>query len=94
MKQYRFYRFFLWKAYFDEGWSITNYVKYAFAFGGIFDFISGEAALYLGGAYIISCFVMGWVIYHSGMKETILEINNRYNPLAKELRRHIGKRLK
>lgn len=82
----RFYRILLVKAYFEKGLSLTNYIKYIFAFAGIFDFIDGKTAVIFGTFYILFCYFLGRVWFKRGLIETENEINNLFNPFQKEVR--------
>lgn len=86
----KLFRLLLLKAYFDKGWSLTNYFKYLFAFAGIFNFIDGVQALIIGFFYIIFCFCFGWAWYNFGIIDTENEINNIYNPFQREVREKLN----
>lgn len=86
------YKLLLWKAYFDKGWGLSNYFKYFIAFAGIFNFIDGVTAVYIGFAYIIFCFIFGWLWYRRGFIDTENEIQNHFNPFQREIRHYIKKR--
>jgi len=85
----KYYKLALWKAYFDEGYGFTNYVKYLIAFVGVGAAIQDVSLWYIatvGVVYGLSCFVMGWWIYWSGFKEAAVEVGNRVNPFVGEMR--------
>lgn len=85
-------KLFLLKAYFDKGFGLSGYVKYLLAFGGLYQFISKKLIIYLGIAYIISCFVIGWIWYRFGYTDLENEIQNRFNPFQKEVRATLRKK--
>ena len=81
------YKIALLNGYFDKGMSITKYIKNLL-------FISGLASdgqkfwiiVLLGGIYLASCFFIGWLAYKYEYVEAEMEVGNRHNRLAKELR--------
>ena len=86
----RWYRWMLWKAYFDEGYGFTSYVKYLIAIIGISNVIINKNIWFiivLGLGYGVFCFVIGIIIYHSGMKDAMHEVQNKVNPFVKEMRK-------
>jgi len=85
-------KLFLLKAYFDKGFSLSGYVKYLLAFGGIFDFIGKTMIIYLGVAYVIMCFLVGWIWFKFGFTDIENDIQNKYNPFQKEVRTALKKK--
>lgn len=84
------YKFWLLKAYFDEGWNVLNYAKYAIlALGMRLDL---QNMFILWGTYAVFAFIVGIVIYEKGYIEEKNEVSNNYNPFQKEVRRAIRKR--
>ena len=79
------YRFITIKGFFDKGWNLTNYLKYVFAFAGIFDFIDGRTAIMIGCAYIASCFVLGWAWYNWNFQDVENDFNNKFNPFVRKM---------
>lgn len=86
------FKILLWKAYFDKGWSITNYFKYIIFFVGLFDLVTAIQAFWSIVAYVIGCFIIGWAWYNTGLIETENEVNNVYNPFQREVREKLGKK--
>ena len=77
------------KAYFDNGYSITSYPKWAFAILGIGSAIKGYSLWYLAlGAlgYGILCFILGWSFLKYGFYLAQQEVSNQFNLFVKELR--------
>lgn len=85
------FKLLLLKAYFDKGWSLTNYLKYLIAFGGIFEIIDAVSAIIIAAIYVIFCFFFGFFWYKYGFIETENEINNIYNPFQREMRKKLIK---
>ena len=83
------YKFLLWKAYFDKGYGLTNYFKYALAFSGVFRLITAKTALIAVFFYLISCFFLGWIWFKVGLVDTENEIQNFFNPFMKEVRQKL-----
>lgn len=88
----KFYRFFLLKAYFDKGFSLTGYFKYALAFSGVFNLITAKVAIYIALFYVLSCFLIGWIWFKCGFVNTENEIQNLFNPFQQEVRATLRKR--
>ena len=88
----RAYKLLLFKAYFDKGWSLTNQFKYVVAFGGLFDLIDVKSAVWLIIAYLISCFIIGWIWFNSGLIDTENEVQNHFNPFQREVRAKLNKK--
>ena len=84
-KHLKFYRLFLMKAYFDAGYGFTGYLKYMVALFGISS-LNVKNTIILGSIYGVLCFIIGFVLYNYGLIDTINEINNQYNPFAKQVR--------
>jgi hypothetical protein len=88
----KFFKPLLLKAYFDQGYAVTSYLKYLIAFFGLAS-RDVRTTLIIGFAYGISCFIIGWLWFKHGLKETETEIGNRYNPFVKEMRDMSGSKL-
>lgn len=88
----KFYYFLLWKAYFDKGFALTNYFKYALAFFGIFNLVSAKIAIVAIIIYLFSCLIIGWIWFKLGLTETENEIQNLFNPFQREVREVLRKR--
>lgn len=84
------YKILLWKAYFDKGWSLTNYFKYVIFMAGIFDVVEIDQAMWMIAIYIVCCFVIGWVWYNYGFIDTENEVNNDYNPFQRQVRKSLN----
>lgn len=88
-------RLMLWKKYFDTGYGLTGYFKVFIALFGadlIFNKNNINFVLWLGFAYGIFCFILGWAWLRFGFIEAETEIGNRFNPFVKQIRKHIRKR--
>jgi len=81
----RFYKFALWKAYFDKGYSVTSYFKYLFAIIGIAG-LDGKILIPLFIAYGFSCFLVGWIWYRLHLTDAETEVGNKFNPFVGEVR--------
>jgi hypothetical protein len=82
----RYYKFALWKSYFDRGYSVTSYFKYLFAIVGIAG-LEGKILISLFLLYGFSCFVVGWIWYHFGIATAEQEVANNYNLFVEEMRK-------
>ena len=83
------YKFMLLKAYFDNGYSITSYPKWAFAIFGIGSAIKGYSLWWLAlGALIygLLCLFLGWIFIKYGFLLAQQEVSNQFNLFVKELR--------
>tara|TARA_R100001530_G_scaffold136358_2_gene116704 strand:+ start:8373 stop:8684 length:312 start_codon:yes stop_codon:yes gene_type:complete len=86
---YKGYKILLWKAYFDKGWSLTNYFKYPLiAFGWATDNV--QATLIIGLIWAFSCLILGRVWFKYRMIDTENEINNIFNPFQREVRKKLN----
>lgn len=88
----RAYKLLLWKAYFDKGWSLTNYFKYLLAFGGIFQLIDAKQGIIIAVVYVLLCFIVGWIWFNAGLIDTENEVQNVFNPFQREVREALKKR--
>lgn len=79
------FRFLLWKRYFDTGYGLTNYIKYAIALFGISS-LDVRATLMIGLLYGIACVAIGWWWYRFQFVEIDNEISNRFNFFMREMR--------
>lgn len=85
----RWYKFALWKAYFDEGYGFSSALKWGTAvIFGANAIIEKDLKLLIiiGFVYGIGCLLLGKFIFWSGLKEAIVEVSNRINPFVKEMR--------
>jgi hypothetical protein len=79
------YSVLLLKAYLDKGLGLTNYLKWIFAFAGIFDFIDGKTAILVGASYVIFCFILGLAWYKFNLTEQENQVNNDFNPFVQAM---------
>ena len=89
----RWYKLMLWKAYFDEGYGFTSYIKYLIAvIGGVNSIITSDLTVIIiaGLAYGVACVFLGRFIFRSKMKDAMLEVQNNVNPFQKEVRQSLG----
>lgn len=82
---HRKFKFLLWKRYFDTGYSLTGYVKYAIALFGISS-LDVSTTLTLGFVYALVCFAIGYLWYKYKFVEADNEISNRFNLFTREMR--------
>ena len=84
------YKFNLWKAYFDTGYSMLSYPKYILFLVGLGDVIANDGeyirVLVIGFFLAIVCLVFGKVWFKYRFIDYQLEVQNQYNPLAREIR--------
>lgn len=84
-----FLKIALHKAYFDKGWAVSNYLKYPLLLAG-FAIPNIKAIIWVAFIYALACYILGWWWYNYGMTDAETEINNRFNPFVKEMRKEIG----
>lgn len=87
-----FYKFALYKYYFDKGLHFTAIVKYLAALIGVADAVANqrmELVIILGISYVIICFLVGLWLYKSGYVAAEMEVSNQVNPFVKEMRKKI-----
>jgi len=79
------FKLLLAKAYFDKGYSLTNYFFKLVAVFGLTTQMAQETFIILF-CYSIFCYFFGrwWYAHH--LVETETEINNMFNPFVKEMR--------
>lgn len=73
------------KAYFDKGYSLTNFVKYVIALFGLSS-LDVKTTMILALIYAPSCFVIGLLWYRFGFREEEVEVGNQFNKFVKEMR--------
>ena len=88
------YKILLVKGWFDKGFSVTSQFKYIFYFLALyFGFEKYETYHsligYVGLAYLIVCLPLGWAWFKYEWILAEQEVNNRYNPFPKEVRKFI-----
>ena len=89
MKDPRFFKFCLLKAYFDKGYSVTTYFKYLIVLFGV----SSENVkwtLIFGLGYLLFCFILGYFWFKYRITEAEIEVNNRYDLFVQEMRKLSG----
>lgn len=84
----KYYKFALHKAYFDRGYSITNYIKYIIALFGLSS-LNVKLTLFFGFIYAIACYFVGRIWYKKGIMIAEVEVGNQFNKFVKEMRRKI-----
>lgn len=87
----KFYKFALWKAYFEKGYSILSYPKWIIGIFGIGEVINKNYWMVIGGAFLffIICILIGWLWIKAGIFEAENEVGNQYNLFVKQMRRKI-----
>lgn len=85
----KWYKLMLWKAYFDQGYGVTSYPKYAVSIIGIGAAIQ-NASLYwivLGALiYGVICLIVGRLWYYFNFINAEHEVQNVVNPFVREMR--------
>lgn len=85
----KFYKFALFKRYFDIGYGISSWFKYLVVLIG-FDAVMKQVPIkwiVVGGfAYFLLCFLIGYLWIKLGIFEAENEVINRYNLFMKEVR--------
>ena len=82
------YRFLLAKAYFDKGFALLNYFKYALAL--VLVKIDLTTGFIVGAIYAVVCYIIGRLWYKAHLIDTELEIGNIFNPFQREVREKLG----
>lgn len=82
----RFLKFALQKAYFDEGYGLTSYFKYAIAVFGVAS-LDVSTTMIMFFVYGIICYFLGLWSFKSGFKEAQIEVGNIYNLFVKQMRK-------
>jgi hypothetical protein len=81
----RCYKLLLWKAYFDKGFGLTNYLKYALlVFGWATN--SVEQTIIIGIVWCIGCLILGKLWFKYKIVEVENEVQNHVNPFMREMR--------
>ena len=83
------YKFCLMKAYFDKGYSLTNFVKYVIALFGLAS-LDVKTTMILALIYAPSCFILGLFWYKVGLREEEIEVNNTFNKFVGEMRNNLN----
>ena len=84
----RLFKTLLWKAYFDKGFSLTNYFKYALLLFG-WATADVKTTITIGIVWCVVCLVLGRVWFHYKLVETEIEIVNLFDPFAREVRKSL-----
>ena len=82
----KYYKFCLWKAYFDKGYGLTSYFKWAIA---IFGIASMKPGITLIGFVVYGFFslILGkWWFKHK-LVDAEHEVQNIVNPFVREMRK-------
>ena len=86
----RFYKFCLWKAYFDKGFGIFNYLKYPLFLIGLGDVIATggdwKRVAIVSILLAVFCLIAGRYMYKSGYASAEHEVQNKINPFVKQMR--------
>lgn len=85
----------LWvKRYFDTGFGLTSYFKYILAASGLI-LKDVTSIIWIGIAYGLICFILGWAWIRYNLIDAENEINNILNPFQREVRKKLnGKKFK
>ena len=87
MKEYKF-KLMIMKKYFDLGYGLTNYFFKLVAVFGLTTQLAKTTFIILF-IYSISCYFIGRIYCKYHWFEVETEINNRFNPFVKEMRKII-----
>ena len=79
------YKFCLLKAYFEKGYSLTNYIKYMIALFGL-SYLNVKTTLIMAIIYGVSCFAIGYYWYKWDFITQEIEVSNKFNLFVKEMR--------
>lgn len=92
-KRKGWFRFLMWKRYFDRGWGLLGQVKYAIALFGGLELVRTQSlniTMMIGVGYCAACFLLGrWWIKHRIM-DIENEINNIFNPFQNDVRKKLN----
>ena len=83
------YKICLWKAYFEKGYALTNYLKYFIILFGIYEGMTKQSVIITmitAAGYGIFCFFFGWAWFRFGWINEEIEVGNRFNEFVKEMR--------
>ena len=87
----KWYKFALWKAYFDKGYSLLSYPKYILILMGVGDVIASGGkstnVIVIGILFGLFCFALGWFWYAKQIVNAEIEVSNQYNQFVKEMRK-------
>ncbi len=86
------FKLLMFKAFFDKGYSITNYFKnLIIVFGATTQDIKSTIILVI--LYTLGCFILGWLYITRGWFEAENEIMNKYNLFVKEMRKSVHRKV-
>ena len=72
-----------YKFLFDKGFGLTNYAKYFLvAIGLVIKQVS--SIIYIGVAYSVLCFIIGWLWAKYGLAQAENDVTNAFNPFIKD----------
>jgi hypothetical protein len=83
-----FFRWLMWKRYFDTGMGLTNYAKYLIAFLGVAG-LGVKNTLILAVVWAIFCFIVGKLWFKYKIVELDYEISNIFNPFQRQVRKSL-----
>ena len=84
-------RIAFWYHAFQKGLNITGQLKYFVAMIGFYDIVANQnimLAVGLAAAYLVSCFVSGY-LWIKHMLTAEIEVSNKFNKFVGEMRRKI-----
>jgi len=79
------YKFLMQKFYFDKGYSLTNYFKWAMAAIG-FASRDMEMTIVMAGCYALGCYILGRIWAWRKWVQVEVEIQNYFNPYIDDMR--------
>lgn len=85
----KFLKLALHKKYFDTGRGVIDYLKYPLLAMGI-AIPNLKIILWVAIAYALACYLIGWWWLNFGMKDAENEVENRFNPFVKQVRRKLA----
>ncbi len=87
----KYYKFMLWKAYFEKGYGISSPIKWFMAVLGVK--LQNISIIAIGAiVYAFICLFVGWAWYHYNLIVAEHEVNNQFNLFMRELRSDRTKR--
>lgn len=84
------FKFCLHKQYFDKGFTLLNYLKYPLTIigiGAIFSKVSVWWIIGIAAFYGLVCYILGWWWLNKGFFDAENEVQNKYNPFVREMRK-------
>ncbi len=82
----RWFKFHLWRAYFNCGIGLTQQIKYLIGFFGLSS-LNVKLTLIIAGIWFIVAFFLGRWWYTSGMVISQNEVGNKFNLFMQEMRK-------